>query len=157
MYVLFSYSHLCFYIYVLERILNKVSFSQSFFFISRTCLALIIIETNIHVKKYIVFKHRLTYAVFQLAGKPSERINRVSRGLDLLHSISLLTVFAYRYSCTFCVLCHNNEWKGKAHPGEVMFDLCDITLRDFLKKELWLKSRSANFARSGSTFPQLLL
>jgi hypothetical protein len=39
----FSYNYICFYIYVLDRILNKVSFSQSFLFISRTSLALIIL------------------------------------------------------------------------------------------------------------------
>jgi hypothetical protein len=38
----FSYNYIRFYIYVLDRILNKVSFSQSFLFIRRTCLALII-------------------------------------------------------------------------------------------------------------------
>jgi hypothetical protein len=74
----FSYNYIWFYIYVLDRILNKVSFSQSFLFISRTCLALIILSEEHICQKYIVFKHRSTYAVFQLARKPSERINRLS-------------------------------------------------------------------------------
>jgi hypothetical protein len=39
----FFYNYICFYIYVLDGILNKVSFSQSFLFINRTCLALIIL------------------------------------------------------------------------------------------------------------------
>jgi hypothetical protein len=77
----FSYNYIRFYIYVLDRILNKVSFSQSFLYIRRTCLALII-RWNEHIcQKYIVFKHRSTYAVFKLERKPSERINRVTRGL----------------------------------------------------------------------------
>jgi hypothetical protein len=71
----------CFYISVLDRILNKVSFSQNVLSVIRTCLALIIIWNEHTCQKYIVFKHRSTYAVFQLARKPSERINRVNRGL----------------------------------------------------------------------------
>jgi hypothetical protein len=78
-----SYNYICFYIYVLDSIMNKVSFSQCFLFISRTCLALIILRNEHICQKYVVFKHRSTYAVFQLARKPSERINRVSRGLTV--------------------------------------------------------------------------
>jgi hypothetical protein len=56
---------------------------------SRTCLALIILWNEHICQKYIVLKYRSTYAVFQLARKPSEPINRVSRGL---------TVFRYAYT-----------------------------------------------------------
>jgi hypothetical protein len=35
------------------------------------------------MSKYIVFKHRSTYVIFQLARKPTERMNRVSRGLTV--------------------------------------------------------------------------
>jgi hypothetical protein len=86
----FSYNYICFYIYVLDRILNKVPFSQSFLFISRTCLALIILWNEHMCQKYIVFKHRSTYTVFQLARKPSEPINHISRGLTVIVFIILL-------------------------------------------------------------------
>jgi hypothetical protein len=53
--------------------------------LTRTCLALIILW-NERSQKYIVFKHRSTYAVFKLARKPSEPINRISRGITVLLS-----------------------------------------------------------------------
>jgi hypothetical protein len=43
----------CFYIYVLDSILHKVLFSQSFLLISRTCLALIILWNEHICQKYI--------------------------------------------------------------------------------------------------------
>jgi hypothetical protein len=37
----FSYNYICFYIYVIDRILDKVLFPQSFLSIRGTCLALV--------------------------------------------------------------------------------------------------------------------
>jgi hypothetical protein len=91
----FSYTYMCFYIYVLDRILNKASFPQSFPFISRTCLALIILLNEHICQKYIVFKHPSTYAIFQLARKPSVPINRVSRGLTVLGTAQLALRISY--------------------------------------------------------------
>jgi hypothetical protein len=81
---MFYYNYICFAIYVIDRILNKVSFSQSFLFISKACLTLIILLNEHICQKYIVFKHSSTYEVFQLARKHSERINGLSRGLTVL-------------------------------------------------------------------------
>jgi hypothetical protein len=60
--------------------LNEVWFLQSFLFISRACLTIIILW---NVSKIRSIKHRSTYAVFQLARKPSERINLLYEVLTL--------------------------------------------------------------------------
>jgi hypothetical protein len=99
----FSYNYICFYIYVLDRIQIKVSFSQSFLFISRTCLALIILWNEHICQNYIAFKHRSTYAVFQLARKTSERINRVSRLLTVLWTTYHIIYILYSRLCSMIV------------------------------------------------------
>jgi hypothetical protein len=93
-YFSYNYHYTCFYIYVLDRILNKVSFSKSFLFITRTYLALIILSNEHTCQKYIVFRHRSTYAVFQLVRKPSEPINRVKSG-NFCTIVLYLLIFTY--------------------------------------------------------------
>jgi hypothetical protein len=78
------------YIYALDRILNKISFSRRFLFISINCLVLIIVWVeHILCQKYIVFKHSSTFTVFELARKPSEPINRVRRELAVQSKMRL--------------------------------------------------------------------